>query len=68
MRRKLILEISQNTNRKPDEHFAENNNLLRPIATRNRASAQPSVLLRPARNEYSNHCDVADAPVSNRAR
>ena len=68
MRRKLILEISQNNNRKPDEDFAENNNLLRRIATRNRAPVQPSVLLRPARNEYSNHCDVADAPVSSRAR
>jgi len=69
MRRKLILEISQNNERRPDarEDFAENN-LLRRIATPKRAPVQRSVLLRPARNEYSRHCDVADAPVSNRAR
>jgi hypothetical protein len=68
MRRKLILEISRNNNRKPDDEFAENDNLLRRIATRNGAPVQPPVLLRPAHNEYSNHCDVADAPVSKRAR
>jgi hypothetical protein len=68
MRRKLILEISQNNNRKPDQDFAANNKLLWRIATLNRAPVQPPVLLRPARNEYSNHCDVADAPVSSRAR
>lgn len=69
MRRKLILEISQNENQTGQvrEGFAENN-LLRRIARANPPPMQAPVLLRPARNEFSNHCDVADAPLANRAR
>jgi hypothetical protein len=69
MRRKLILEISQNENQTGQvrEAFAENN-LLRRIARANPPPMQAPVLLRPARNEFSNHCDVADAPLANRAR
>lgn len=69
MRRKLILEISQNENQTGQvrEGFAENN-LLRRIARANPPPMQPPVLLRPARNQFSNHCDVADAPLANRAR
>jgi hypothetical protein len=69
MRRKLILEISQNENDKGQvrEEFAENN-LLRRIARANPPLVQAPVLLRPARNEFSNHCDVVDAPLVKRAR
>jgi len=69
MRRKLILEIAQNENpkRQAREDFAPNS-LLRRIATARPAPVQAPVLLRPARNEFSNHCDVADAPITNRAR
>jgi Protein of unknown function (DUF1194) len=68
MRRKLILEISQNENQTGQvrEGFAQNN-LLRRIARANPLPMQAPVLLRPARNEFSNHCDVADAPLANRA-
>lgn len=69
MRRKLILEISLNENpkRQAPEQFAQNN-LLRRIASAKPAPKQAPILLRPARNEYSNHCDVVDAPLVNRAR
>jgi hypothetical protein len=69
MRRKLVLEISQNENptRQARQDFAPDN-LLRHIATARPAPLQAPVLLRPARNEFSNHCDVADAPVGNRVR
>ena len=69
MRRKLILEISQNENQTGQvrEEFAENNPLRR-IARASPPPMQAPVLLRPARNEFSNHCDVADAPLVNRAR
>ena len=69
MRRKLILEISQNENpvRHAKDQFAQNN-LLRRIATARAAPAPAPILLRPARNEFSEHCDVADAPVVHRAR
>ena len=69
MRRKLILEISRNENQtgQAREEFAENN-LLRRIARASPPPIQAPVLLRPARNEFSNHCDVADAPLANRAR
>lgn len=69
MRRKLILEISLNEDAKrpAPEEFAQNN-LLRRIASAKPAPVQAPILLRPARNEYSNHCDVVDAPLVNRAR
>ena len=69
MRRKLILEISQNENpkRQAREDFAQNS-LLRRIAAAKPTPVQAPVLLRPGRNEYSNHCDVADAPLANRTR
>jgi hypothetical protein len=69
MRHKLILEISQNANpeRQAREESAQNN-LLRPVATAKPAPVQPPILLRPGRNEFSNHCDVVDAPVVNRTR
>jgi Protein of unknown function (DUF1194) len=69
MRRKLILEISQNQNpkRQAQEESAQNN-LLRRIARAKPTPVQAPALLRPGHNEYSNHCDVADAPLANRAR
>lgn len=69
MRRKLILEISLNENpkRQAPEQFAQNS-LLRRIASAKPAPEQAPILLRPARNEYSSHCDVVDAPLAKRAR
>jgi hypothetical protein len=69
MRRKLILEIAQNESpkRQAREDFAPDN-LLKRIATKRPAPVPAPVLLRPARNEFSNHCDVVDAPVANHAR
>jgi len=69
MRRKLILEISQNESpgRQAAEESAENN-LLKRIASARPAPVQAPILLRPARNEFSNHCDFVDAPVVNRTR
>lgn len=69
MRRKLILEIAQNETptRQVPEEFAETNLLTR-VANAKPAPVQAPILLRPARNEFSNHCDVVDAPVVNRAR
>lgn len=69
MRRKLILEISQNEKRKRQapEEFAQND-LLSRIASAKSVPVQAPILLRPARNEYSNHCDVVDAPLVSRAR
>jgi hypothetical protein len=69
MRRKLILEIAQNENTKrlAREEFARDT-LLRRIATFKAMPMRAPVLLRPAHNEYSNHCDVADAPVAKPAR
>lgn len=69
MRRKLILEIAQNESpkRQVPVEFAQNN-LLRRIASAKPAPVQAPILLRPARNEFSNHCDVVDAPLVNRAR
>ena len=69
MRRKLILEIAQNDipKRQAREDFAHKN-LLRRIAATRPPPAPAPVLLRPVRNEFSNHCDVADAPVTTGAR
>ncbi len=69
MRRKLILEIAQNESptRQAREDFAKDN-LLRRVATRRPAPVPAPVLLRPAHNEFSNHCDVVDAPVASRKR
>jgi hypothetical protein len=55
MRRKLILEISEDENA---IKLAEDGNLLKYVA-----AAQEPPILRPARNEYSNRCTVPDAPV-----
>ena len=65
MRRKLILEIAQNESptQQARENFAHDT-LLRRIAATRRPPVQAPVLLRPARNEFSNHCDVVDAPVA----
>jgi hypothetical protein len=69
MRRKLILEISQNENAKKQvEDALEQSNLLRRIAAAQPRAARPPALLYPGRNEYSNHCDVADAPLRMRNR
>jgi hypothetical protein len=69
MRRKLILEISQNENAKKQvEDALEQSNLLRRIAAAQPRAARPPALLYPGRNEYSNHCDVADAPLRIRNR
>jgi hypothetical protein len=64
MRRKLILEIAQNENpnRQAREEFAQDNLLTR-IASFTGTPMRSPILLRPARNEFSNHCDVVDAPV-----
>jgi len=69
MRRKLILEISQDESptRQAQEESAQNN-LLRRIAGTRPKPVQAPALLRPGRNEYSSHCDVADAPLANRTR
>jgi hypothetical protein len=70
MRRKLILEISQNENAinqatnerldpRPLTHrIATAPSYIRKVAPP--ASAPPPALLRPARNEFSNRCDIAD--------
>ena len=61
MRRKLILEISQDERETnpTKEQFAEN--LVRPIvAPIPSAPAPPPTLLRPGRNEYSTNCDHAE--------
>lgn len=69
MRRKLILEISQNENPKRQARDeSAPNDLLRRVASAKPAPVQAPILLRPARNEYSNRCDVVDAPVVKRAR
>jgi hypothetical protein len=60
MRRKLIREISEGkggTQLAADT--SDQANLLMRIAT----TEQSSDVLRPARNEYSNACNVADAPI-----
>ncbi|HEX5280555.1 MAG TPA: DUF1194 domain-containing protein [Micropepsaceae bacterium] len=69
MRRKLILEIAQNEipKRQALEDFAHKN-LLWHIASTKPPPVRAPVLLRPVRNEFSNHCDVADAPVATGAR
>jgi hypothetical protein len=69
MRRKLILEISQSENpTRPAQEKSAQTNLLRHIAGAKPTPVQTPALLRPGRNEYSNHCDVADAPLANRPR
>jgi hypothetical protein len=62
MRRKLILEISQDENaiRQAEEELSANT-LLRHVAAARGTPAQPPTLLRPARNEHSNGCNVPDA-------
>ena len=60
MRRKLILEISQDENatRLADDELQ----LLKPVVARD-ASALSQTLLRPARNEHSNSCTVPDSAL-----
>lgn len=60
MRRKLIREISQDENStKLANVDVGQTSLLRRIAT----TEQSSGVLAPTRNEYSNACNVADAPI-----
>jgi hypothetical protein len=60
MRRKLILEISQNGDDgvKRAEGERSQGMLIRRIATGQMNTAQAPALLRPARNEFSSHCDI----------
>jgi hypothetical protein len=69
MRRKLILEISQEENLKSQtqEAFGQSNPVTRIAGTRSTPAEAPT-LLRPTRNAYSDHCDVTDAPLGNRPR
>lgn len=65
MRRKLILEISEN---ETDIRLAEDElSLLRHIAARE-LPAQSPALLRPDTNEYSKACNIPDAPAGSRNR
>ena len=62
MRRKLILEISQNSDGEKKQAEAGRNRsmLLRRIATAQTNPAPTPALLRPARNEFSSRCDISD--------
>jgi hypothetical protein len=64
MRRKLILEISQNDS---DTRFAEQepgqSGLLKHIAAAQEPPSPSPTLLRPGRNEYSSNCTIPDAPA-----
>ena len=59
MRRKLILEISQNESEIKLAGTSGEKSPLRPIAL---ALPEPLTVLRPGRNEFSNDCNVPDAP------
>jgi hypothetical protein len=60
MRRKLILEISENEDFRTKQAKAERNRgmVIRRIAAAQSNPAPAPVLLRPARNEFSSHCDI----------
>ena len=61
MRRKLILEISQDEIEfKLAEGKSSHTRLLRPIAAARVLPAQSPALLRPGHNEYSNACNIPD--------
>src|SRR4030095_15995786 len=61
MRRKLILEISQDESGiKQAEEALGQRSLLRHAAAAQDAPAQSPALLRPGRNEYSKTCNVRD--------
>lgn len=59
MRRKLILEISRNEDKnKQAERDQTQGMRIRRIAATQTDSLQQPTLLRPARNEFSSHCDI----------
>ena len=61
MRRKLIMEISQNESAiKQAEAESGASDLLRRVATAQEKPAPSPTLLRPGRNEYSNECNISD--------
>jgi len=59
MRRKLILEISENeeVTKQADDEW-NRGTLIRQIAAAQRRPVQAPVLLRPGRNEFSRNCDI----------